>query len=185
MERLDKKLPDFRHGFERPAAQRIGVHGHPAPSNDTQPLGICSDFDGRPCFLDHRGRQKGKPDRKHLNQLNSLLLGSGAEKRLGERSQQPCAIAAGSVRVNSAAVREPLQSSQRKLDDVIARRGTEAGNEACTACVVVWVTPVGVTLPQRPGPRILVTALASTVPVVHTSLLNGWGLDVQRRILIL
>jgi hypothetical protein len=81
-------------------------------------------------------------------------------------------------------VGEALQSRQSKLDNVVTGGTTEAGNKARTAGVVVWVAPVGVTT-QSLGSRVLMTALASTIPEVHTSLLNGQGVDVQRRILIL
>jgi hypothetical protein len=71
------------------------------------------------------------------------------------------------------------------LDDVVAGRAAEAGNEPGTAGVVVRVAPMGVTTLRRHGPGIAMIVLASTVTKVHTSLSNGRGTVVQRRILIL
>src|SRR5439155_8805355 len=185
MEWFDEKLPNLGHRFKRAAAQRIGIHRHAAPSDDAEALGACGGFHGGAGLVDDGGRKKGKANREHFGQVNSLLLRAGAEKGLRERSEQAGAVAAGSIRVDSSAVGEALQSCQSKLDNVIAGSPTEAGNETCTAGVVVWVAPVGVTTPSRPGSRILMTGLASTVPAAHTSLLNGRGVEVQRRILIL
>jgi hypothetical protein len=112
-------------------------------------------------------------------------LSAGAEESVWERSEQTGAVAAGSIRVDPSAVGEALESRQGKLNDVVTGGPTEAGDKTRTAGVMVGVAPVGVMTPGRAGSRILKTALASTVPEVHTSVLNGQGVDVQRRILIL
>jgi len=108
MERFDEKLPDFRHCFESTAAQRIGIHGHPAPPDDAQPLGVRRRFNGRAGFLNYGGRKKGETDRKHFGQLNSLLLSAGPKEGLWERSEQTGAVAAGSIGVDPSAVGEAL-----------------------------------------------------------------------------
>jgi hypothetical protein len=187
MEWFNKKLPNFGHRFQRSAAQRIGVHGHAAPADDAEAFGVCGGFNGGAGFVDDGGRKKGEADREHLGQINSLFLSAGTEESLWERSEQTSTVAAGAIGVNSSAVGEALQSRQSKLDNVVARSATEAGNESCTAGVVVRVAPVGVInlRPRRAGSGMLVAAVSSTVPIVHTSLLNGRGVDVQRRILIL
>jgi hypothetical protein len=114
-------------------------------------------------------------------------LSAGAEEGLWERSEQTGAVAAGAVGVDTSAVGEAFQCGQSKLDNVVAGSATEAGDEASTAGVVVRVAPVGMmklSLRQT-GSGILAGAMVSTVPEVHTSLSNGWGVVVQRRILIL
>jgi hypothetical protein len=104
MEGFDKKLPNFGHRFERAAPQRIGIHRHPAPSDDAQPLGVRRGFNGRAGILNHGRRKKGEADREHFWQVNSLLSSTGAEESLRERSEQTGAVAAGSIRVDSSAV---------------------------------------------------------------------------------
>jgi hypothetical protein len=108
MEGFDKKLPNFGHRFESAAAQRIGIHWDPAPSDDAQPLGVRRGFNGRAGILHHGSRQKGKADREPFGQLNSLLLGAGTEEGLRERSEQTGAVTAGAIRVDSTAVGEAL-----------------------------------------------------------------------------
>jgi hypothetical protein len=108
MEGFDKKLPNFGHRFESAAPQAIGIHRHPAPADDAQPLGVRRDFNGRAGFLNHGRRKKGEADREHFGQLNSLLLSAGTEEGLWERSEQTGAIAAGSIRVDTSAVGEAL-----------------------------------------------------------------------------
>jgi ribose 1,5-bisphosphokinase PhnN len=108
MEGLDEKLPNLGHGFKRAAAQGIGIHWHAAPSDDTQPLRVRRGFHGRARFLNHGSREKGKTDREHFRQLDSLLLSAGAEESLRERSEQTGAVAARSIRVDSSAVGEAL-----------------------------------------------------------------------------
>jgi hypothetical protein len=71
------------------------------------------------------------------------------------------------------------------LDDVVAGSAAEAGDKAGTASVVVGMAPIGMATLKRQGPVIVKTVLASTVTEVHTSLSNGRGVVVQRRILIL
>ncbi len=71
------------------------------------------------------------------------------------------------------------------LNNVVVGSAAKAGNETGAAGVVVRVAPVGMTALRRQGPDIVKTVLASTVTEVHTSLSNGRGLVVQRRILIL
>jgi hypothetical protein len=71
------------------------------------------------------------------------------------------------------------------LDNVVAGHATKAGNEAGAAGVVIGVAPIGMAALRRHGPDIVKTVLASTVTEVHTSLSNGRGVVVQRRILIL
>jgi hypothetical protein len=72
------------------------------------------------------------------------------------------------------------------LDDFVAGSAAEAGDEAGAAGVVIGVAPVGVVTVNlgRAGSGRVVTATASTARVVHTSLLNERGEEVQRRILI-
>jgi len=71
------------------------------------------------------------------------------------------------------------------LDDFVAGSAAEAGDEAGTAGVVVGVAPVGWCRSvwdergRQGGDRYCLDRSGS-----HTSLLNGRGVDVQRRILI-
>ncbi len=108
MKRLDKKLPDLRHGLERLAPQRIDVYGNTAPSANPQPLRIGGSFDGRTSFNSSRTRKKRKPHAKHFGQLDLQLLGARAEEFLWQRREQPGAVSAGAIRIDSSAVRQPL-----------------------------------------------------------------------------
>jgi len=69
------------------------------------------------------------------------------------------------------------------LDNVVAGSAAEAGDEASAAGIVIGVAPIGMAA-LRQGPDIVMTVLASTVTEVHTSLSNGRGGVVQRRIWI-
>ncbi len=108
MEGLDKKLPNFGHRFQSPAPQTIGIHRHPAPADDAHSLGVRRDFNSRAGFLKDRRRKKSEADPEHFGQLNSLLLSADTEEGLWERSEQTCAIAAGSIRVDASTVGEAL-----------------------------------------------------------------------------
>src|SRR5882757_5338909 len=182
MEKFDEKLPDFRHRFERAAAERIGVGRNAAPADDAEALGVGGGFDGGAGFVEHGGRDKREADGEHLREFNSLLLGASAEESLRKRSEQ--AGAAGTVGINASTVGEALQGRQCMLDNVVARSATEAGNETGAAGVVIGMAPIGMAALRRQGSDIVQTALASTVTEVHTSLSNGRGVVVQRRILI-
>jgi hypothetical protein len=175
MERFNKKLPNFGHGFQRTAAQRIGVDGHTAPPNDAKTLGVGGGFNGGTGFVDDGRRKKSDADREHFGQVNSLLLSASAEEELWERSEQTGAVAAGSIGVDATTMGEAFQSRQSKLDNVVAGSPAQAGDEAGTAGVVVRVAPVGVMALslRRAGSRMLMIALDSTVREGHTSLSNG------------
>jgi len=108
MEGFDKKLPNFGHRFESAAAQRIGIHWDLAPSDDAQPLGVRCGFNGRASIFHHGSGKKGKADREHFRQLNSLLLSAGTEEGVRERGEQTGAVTAGAIRVDSSAVGEAL-----------------------------------------------------------------------------
>src|SRR5258708_24336472 len=111
MKGSDEELRNFGHGFKRGAAQGIGVHGQAAPADDAQALSVGSGFNGCAGFLNDGRRKKGEADREYFGQLDSLLLGAGAEEGLWERSEQTGAVAAGSVRVDTSAVGEALERS--------------------------------------------------------------------------
>jgi len=108
MKWLDKELPNFGHRFQGAATQRIGVHGHAAPADDAQALGVRGDFNGCAGLFNDGRRKKGKANPEHFRQINSLLLSAGAKEGLRERSQQASPVAAGSVGINSTAVSEAL-----------------------------------------------------------------------------
>jgi hypothetical protein len=108
MKRLDKKLPDLWHGFQGLAAQRIHIYRDPPPPRHAQPLGISSSFDCRASFPSRCSRQKRRAHGKNFGQLNPFFLRAGAEKTLWERGEQSGAIAAGTIGIHSAAVRQPL-----------------------------------------------------------------------------
>jgi hypothetical protein len=108
MERLDEKLPDFGHGFESAAAQRIGVHGNTAPANNAEALGVRGSFHGSAGFVNLGRRKKCEANGERLREFNSLLLSTCAEERLWERSEQAGAVSAGAVGVDAAAVGESL-----------------------------------------------------------------------------
>jgi len=61
MERLDEELPYFGHRFERTAAQRIGVHGNAAPSDDAEALGVRGSFHGSAGFVNSEEGKNAKP----------------------------------------------------------------------------------------------------------------------------
>jgi hypothetical protein len=106
MEGLDKKLPDFRHGFESAAAERVGVDGNAAPADDTETLGVGSGFDGGPSFVNNGSRKKSETDSEKLREGDSQLLGAGAEESLRKRREQTGTVAASSVGINAATMGE-------------------------------------------------------------------------------
>lgn len=70
------------------------------------------------------------------------------------------------------------------LNNVVVGSTAEASDEAGTAGIMVGVAPVGMATLKRQGSDIVKTVQVSTVAEVHTSLSNGRGVVVQRRILI-
>src|SRR5207302_9479895 len=108
MEWLDEELPNFRHRFLGSATQRIGIHGDAALAAHAQALGVRGDFNGCARFLNGGRRKKRKTYGEPFGQFDSLLLSTGAEEGLRERSEQTGAVAAGSVGVDSASVGETL-----------------------------------------------------------------------------
>lgn len=108
VERLDEKLPDFGHRFERAAAERIGVGGNAAPADNAEALGVGGGFDGGAGFVEGGGRDKREADCKDFGEFDSLLLGAGAEERMRKRCKKTGAVAAGTVGVDAAAVGEAL-----------------------------------------------------------------------------
>ncbi len=152
--------------------------------DDAEALGVGGRFDGGAGFVEDGRGDKSEANSEHFREFNSLLLCASAEKTLGERSEQACAVAAGTIGINAAAVGEALKRGQSMLNNVVTGSAAKAGDETGAAGVVVGVAPIGMTTLRRQGPSIVKTVLASTVTEVHTSLSNGWGVEVQRRILI-
>jgi hypothetical protein len=108
MKRLDKKLPDLWHGFQGLAAQRIHIYRNPPPPRHAQPLGISGSFDCRTSFPSRCSRQKRHAGGKNFGQINPFFLSAGTEEALRKRGKHPRAIAAGAIRIHSAAVRQPF-----------------------------------------------------------------------------
>ena len=167
MERLDEELPDFRHGFEGAAAERIGIHGNAAPAENAEALGVGGGFDGGASFLGFGGEEKREANGEDFGQLDALLLRARAEEGLGERSEQAGAVAAGAIGVDSTAVGEALEGGQSMLDDLVAGGAAEAGDEAGAAGVVVRVAPVGMAGRDRAWVGILFYAQPSTMRINH------------------
>ena len=69
-----------------------------------------------------RHRHEEHSDAKHVAQSDLLFGGSRAEELGWERCQQTCAVAAGSIGINTAAVRETFQRLQGHLENFVARR---------------------------------------------------------------
>ena len=108
MQRLNKKLPDLRHRFERFASQRIHVHGNAPPTHHPQLFTIRRDINGCAEFHFRGSRKKRKSNPKMFRQLDLQFLRALAKELLRQRSQQSGAIAAGAVRVHATTVRQPL-----------------------------------------------------------------------------
>src|SRR4029077_17025982 len=102
----DEKLPDFWHGFERAAAERICVCGDATPADDAEAFGVGGGLDGAASFVHIGSGKKSKTDGEHFREIDALLFRACAEKRLRERSEQAGAVAAGAISVYTAAMRE-------------------------------------------------------------------------------
>jgi hypothetical protein len=103
---LDEKLPDFWHGFERAAAERIGVYGNATPTDDAEALGVSGGLDGAAGFIHFGNGKKSETYTEHFWKINALLFRAGAKERLWERGEKTGAVAAGTVGVNSTAMGE-------------------------------------------------------------------------------
>src|SRR5260370_27749968 len=108
MKGLDEDMTNCGLGSGGAGTKGISMHGDGAPADDAQALGAGGDFNGGAGLVNGGRRKKGKTDREHFRQVNSLLLSASAEKGLRERSEQTGAVAAGSVGVDSATVSEAL-----------------------------------------------------------------------------
>src|SRR6202022_1437580 len=102
---LDEKLPNLRHRFQRPPAQRIDVHRHAPPAHDTTALALrCVLYRGT--SVAHRmGCQESESKPEILWKLDALLFCAGPEKILRKRGEQARAIPAGTVRIDTTAMR--------------------------------------------------------------------------------
>jgi hypothetical protein len=160
----DVELPNFRHGFESFAAERIRVGGDAAPAEDAEALGVGCGFD---CGFGINGGgsgKKGEAEAEDLGEVNALLLRAGAEKIVRERGEEACAVAAGSVGIDAAAVGEAFEGGQGNVDDFMAGGLAEARNETGATSVVVWVAPIWVPI-----------AAGWHAPLVHICLLSREG----------
>ena len=173
VKRGDEELPNLRHRFESAAAERVRVGGHAAPAEDAKALRVGGGFDGGPGFSGCTGWKKCETQAKDFWEVDALLLRAGTEKILRERGEEACAIAAGAVGIDAAAVSQALEGGKSNVDNFMAGGAAEAGDKACAAGIVIGVAPVGV--PNASGWR---------APSVHTHLLGCEGEDVQRRFCI-
>src|SRR5260370_25306818 len=143
MKWLGEELPGFRHRLERHPPQRIGVHRNAPPANYPQALHVRSSFYSRPGISRRPARKERKTQPEHLRKLNSLLLRPRPKESLWYRGQQPCAVAAGAIRVDTPAVRQTLKRRQGMLNDVVIGRAAQARKKAGSARVIVPVPPIG------------------------------------------
>jgi hypothetical protein len=93
--------------------------------------------------------KKREANAEDFGEFDSLFRRSRAKKRFWQGGQQPCAVSAGAIRINTAAMRETLEGGQSKLDNVVAGSSAKAGDETGAAGIVVGMAPVGV--PIRAG----------------------------------
>src|SRR5580704_5448549 len=173
VERRDEELPDFGHGLESFAAERVCVGGDAAPAENAKALGVGGGFYRGFGVGRGSGWKKGEAQAKDSWEVYSLLLRAGTKEFVRERGQQACAVAAGAVGVDTAAMGKAFEGCKCYVDNLMAGRTCKARNEARATGIVVGVAPVWVPIMQ--GWR---------APSVHTCLLSWWGLDVQRRICI-
>ena len=114
MERRDEELPDFGHGLESFAAERVRVGGDAAPAENAEALGVGGGGDcrfgvGRCC-----GWEKCETQAEYFWQIDALLLRAGTEKFVREGGQQAGAVAAGAVGIDTAAVGQAFERRQAK-----------------------------------------------------------------------
>src|SRR5215470_13992199 len=101
MKRLNKKLPNLRHGFERLAPQRIQVYGNAPPAANPQPFHLAGILDGSARFHSGESGNECKTNAKLFGELDLEFPGTIAEESLGQRSQQARSVSAGSIRIHS------------------------------------------------------------------------------------
>ena len=70
-----------------------------------------------------RQGHKEHPDAKHFAQGDLLFGGSRAEELRWQRGQQACAVAAGSIGIDTAAVREAFQRLQETFGEFRGEEG--------------------------------------------------------------
>src|SRR5258708_1108602 len=144
MKWLDEELPPFRHRLHPHPPHRIAVPRNAAPPNSPQAPHVRTRSHSRPGISRRPARKERKTQPEHLRKLNSLLLRPRPKESLWYRGQQPCAVAAGAIRVDTPAVRQTLKRRQGMLNDVVIGRAAQARNKAGSARVMVRVPPIGV-----------------------------------------
>src|ERR1700675_4985017 len=146
------------------------MYRYAAPADHAKALGIGSGLDGGARLCGGRSGEKGKTKAENLGKFNAMLLRAGTKEIVRKRGEQSGAVAAGAIGVNATAVGESFQGGQRVLDDAVIGGAGQARDKARTTCIVVGVTPIGVSAASR------ALALRS-----HACLLNGCAYEVQRR----
>jgi hypothetical protein len=164
VKRGDEKLPDFRHGFESFAAERIRIGGDATPAEDAEALGVGGGSDGGFCINGGGGRKKGEAEAEDFREVDALLLRARTEKIVRERGEEASAVATGAIGIDAAAVGEALEGGQGDVDDFMAGGLAEARDETGATSVVVWVAPIRVPI-----------AAGWHAPLVHICLLSREG----------
>jgi hypothetical protein len=91
-------------------------------------------------------------------------LRAGPEKIVRERGEEACAVAAGAVGIDTAAVSQTFEGGEGDADDFMAGGLAEARDETRSTSVVVWVAPIWVPI-----------AAGWHAPLVHICLLSREG----------
>ena len=88
-------------------------------------------------------------------------------------SKQTSAVAACSVSINSAAMRQAFERCERNLDNLVASGTAQPRHKPRATSIVVGMAPVWVPI-----------AWGGRAPWMHTKLLSSHAWEVQRRICI-
>ena len=143
--RRDKKVPDLRRDFASSPSQQLHGHRDAPPSQDAQRFSHRCPADGFTNFLLAFRGKKHNSYAEAFGQVNSLLFCAGAKEFFGERGQQTGAVAAGAVRINSPAMRQPFQRANRQANNFVAGTSAKSRDKARTTGVVIRMSPVRVT----------------------------------------
>ena len=168
--RGDEHQRERRHRAARHGAENVGVDGHVAPREDLQALLGGERLDvgaGLRGLVGLDGQERhARGVRTGLGQLHpGRLLGHGPQEAVGHLHQHARTVAGVGLAADGATVVEVAQRGQTVLDDLVAGRARQGGDERDTAGVVL-VARVVQALRGRLGREMHRNPSASSVDVV-------------------
>jgi len=124
------------------AGVRIRRHGTPAGHLEPFPLDLLPEDRLRLPRLLVEAREERDSRCKTLGQLDTGFPGNCPEEAFGLLQQQAAAVARLAIARHGAAVREPAQGSDRRLDQPVTRLVVHVRDQAEAAAVALEVLPV-------------------------------------------